>query len=90
MSRPVPGVPWHRTCIVDEALDEVGRVALPALTTTTQLLHTPSNPGVVEDVILAVKDLPAEDNQGECHASSLTKSSSCFTFAHRALTAEAS
>ncbi len=30
----------------------------------------PSNPGVVEDVVLAVKDLPTEDNQVERHASS--------------------
>ncbi len=86
MSWPGPRAPWHRACIIDEALDGVGRASL---TMTIKLLHMPSNPEVVEDVILAVKDLPAEDNQGECHASSLTKLSSCFTFAHCALIAGA-
>ncbi len=90
LSRPGPRVPWHRACIVYETLNEVGRVVLPALTTTTKLLHMPSNPGVIEDVVLAVKDLPTEDNQGERHASSLTKPSSCFNFMHRTLIAGAS
>ncbi|KAK0200125.1 hypothetical protein DFS33DRAFT_126576 [Desarmillaria ectypa] len=57
--------------VIDEVLDKMGRVALPALTTTTHSVHEPSNPGVVEEAALAGKDLTAKENKGEHRAPNL-------------------